>query len=163
MTCWLELQSTKRDRAVVARREIAVFTIKSTCTSGGYMYCRTDPVHPKANAKGLYPLHRVVMENKLGRLLENNEVVHHKNEDKVNNNPENLEIINRSDHSRHHSQKYKVDEVELKCPVCGGSFSLMPNLYRLRTKRKLYGTELCCSRSCGSTYYERKFSKGDQP
>ena len=36
-------------------------------------------------------LHRYVMECKLGRKLKSNEIVHHIDEDKLNNEPDNLE------------------------------------------------------------------------
>lgn len=46
--------------------------------------------------------HRKVMEEKIGRLLSSNEIVHHKDHDKFNNSPENLEIMTRAEHARHH-------------------------------------------------------------
>lgn len=78
----------------------SLFEITSICKGGGYRYCRTEPKHPKANTKGLYPLHRVRMENKLGRLLEPGEDVHHDDEDKTNDAPENLGVL---DHGKHTS------------------------------------------------------------
>ena len=125
-----------------------MFKIISTCRGGGYHYCRTDPPHPRRNANGLYPLHRVVMENKLGRLLLEGEDVHHKDEDKQNDSPENLEIKSKSDHARHHKVKRAPEDVKLKCR-CGKSFRLKPCLFRLRAGRNKSG-EVFCSRSCGS-------------
>jgi hypothetical protein len=46
--------------------------------------------------------HRVVMEQVLGRPLESHEIVHHKDGDKRNNAPENLEIMTRAQHYKHH-------------------------------------------------------------
>lgn len=47
--------------------------------------------------------HRVVMEEKLGRALLPGEIVHHRDETKRNNAPDNLELTNRRDHARHHN------------------------------------------------------------
>lgn len=122
------------------------FEVLSTCRGGGYHYCRTDPPHPKANAKGLYPLHRVLIENRLGRLLEPNEVVHHRDENKWNDDDSNLAVMLRSEHSRLHAPE--VEKVPLTCPVCRRGFSLKPAAVRLRAKRKR--GEPCCSRRCGA-------------
>ena len=66
------------------------------------MYCRTEPPHPRRSAKGLYPLHRVLMENKIGTSLGYNDLVHHKDGNKSNDSPENLELVSRSEHTRLH-------------------------------------------------------------
>jgi len=47
--------------------------------------------------------HRYLMEKKLGRKLDTDEVVHHIDGNKRNNSLENLEVITRSEHSRHHA------------------------------------------------------------
>lgn len=62
------------------------------------------PDHPRANAKGLVREHRLVLEKKIGRYLLPTEDVHHKDENKANNDPDNLELMpSRSDHIRHHN------------------------------------------------------------
>ena len=47
--------------------------------------------------------HRLVAEDKLGRPLRADEVVHHRNEDRVDNRPENIEVMTRSQHAKQHN------------------------------------------------------------
>lgn len=124
------------------------FVILSTCKGGGYRYARTDPPHPRRNAKGLYPLHRVLMENKLGRLLRPGEEVHHHDEDKSNDDPDNLRLKTKADHARDHAIERAPDAVEVTCP-CGNKFKLKAHVYRQRMERSQSGV-LTCSRSCGT-------------
>lgn len=49
--------------------------------------------------------HRVVMEKVLGRKLDSKEIVHHKDENKHNNDPSNLEIMTQAEHARYHFKK----------------------------------------------------------
>lgn len=126
---------------------LAMFEIVSTCKGGGYRYARTNPVHPKANKNGLYPLHRVLMENHLGRLLEDGEVVHHKDEDKNNNAIENLALMTNAEHSCLHSRKKQL--VKLECCVCKKELHLRPHVYKQRVSRNKCGM-LTCGARCGS-------------
>jgi hypothetical protein len=94
-------------------------------------------------------VHRIIMEQSLGRSLEFNEVVHHKNGDKKDNRLENLELVTRSNHSKTHAHRVKY--IDIHCPECTKSFTLRPNIYRNRLKK---GKGLIfCSRQCSGTYY----------
>ena len=126
------------------------FRILSVCRGGGYKYCRTEPAHPRQNANGLYPLHRVLMENKIGRLLEHGEVVHHSDGDKENNTPENLEIMTVRNHARHHARKNIVARVTVKC-VCGKEFKRRPRNHAWHAQHNRSG-KVFCSLSCAGKF-----------
>lgn len=49
--------------------------------------------------------HRLVMEKHLGRKLDTDEVVHHRNGDRLDNRLENLELMPFSEHSKKHMPK----------------------------------------------------------
>ena len=52
--------------------------------------------------------HRVFMEKFVGRTLSEDEVVHHKNGNKIDNRIENLEVMTRVEHTRLHKKKICV-------------------------------------------------------
>lgn len=124
-----------------------MFEITSVVRGGGYRYCRTSPPHPKANAKGYYPLHRVLAENKIGRLLSDGEVVHHEDGNRENDDPANLVVMQLAEHTRHHNKKAEI--VAFTCR-CGKPFQLKAHAARARLKQT-NGATPSCSRSCAAS------------
>ena len=62
---------------------------------------------------GTYEMeHRLVMSQKIGRQLEPDEHVHHKNENKLDNRVRNLEIIDPTSHAIHHNHKRARDRIQ---------------------------------------------------
>ena len=61
------------------------------------------------------------MMNKLGRILEKHELVHHKNGIKNDNRLENLEIMDRSEHTKLHLPSIVG---LIACPHCSKEFLL---------------------------------------
>ena len=80
----------------------------------GYRYALVlpdDPFYPMANKEGYAMEHRLVVAKQIGRLLEPWEQVHHKNGNRVDNRPENLELW-------HHSHPSGVRHGDYHCPGC---------------------------------------------
>jgi hypothetical protein len=61
--------------------------------SNGYILIRVGVGHHLADVRGYAYEHRIVAETKLGRKLLPDEIVHHKNENKQDNRPDNLEVV----------------------------------------------------------------------
>lgn len=99
---------------------------------GQYEY-RIVPGHPRANADNAVYLHVLVAEEKLGRYLLPEEVVHHIDENKTNNDPTNLMVFcTKADHTSFHlhncdlttttqlpNGSWKSNNVSTRCPECG--------------------------------------------
>lgn len=72
-------------------------------SSRGYVLVRVPPGHHLRQAHGGAYEHRLVAEEMLGRRITSDEIVHHRNGNKTDNRPENLEVMLRADHVRHHN------------------------------------------------------------
>ena len=67
------------------------------------------------NKKGNVKEHRYIMEQYLGRKLNSNEVVHHKDGNKLNNNISNLQVMTKSEHSKLHREEEIKNGKKLFC------------------------------------------------
>jgi hypothetical protein len=79
-------------------------------TSNGYIDIYKKD-HPFSDSRGYVKEHRLVMEQKIGRYLRPDEIVHHLNRKKDDNRIENLYIVSRKEHN-----KYEIEK--LTCPHC---------------------------------------------
>lgn len=78
---------------------------KGQIDRNGYWYIKKWN-HPYCQKQGYIAVHRLVMEKKIGRYLKFEEVVHHINENKKDNRPENLQLVeNRGKHIMNHHPK----------------------------------------------------------
>lgn len=116
-------------------------TIKSTYIdiNTGYLYF-LDKTHPLATTNGKVALHRHLASIKLGRWLLTTEHVHHIDGNKLNNEPSNLEILTRSEHSKIHClERGMLVCSDKNCPICGCIFTQ-------KDTQQVY-----CSNKCAAT------------
>lgn len=71
----------------------------------GYIYVYT-PDHPSANRDGYVLEHRLVAEQLAGRIIRRGEHVHHMNENRADNRPENLKVLSASEHAKLHAPDF---------------------------------------------------------
>jgi hypothetical protein len=91
-------------------------------------------------------VHRFLMEQKIGRPLRKNEIVHHKNEDSRDNRIENPEITTHKKHNNHHCG---VKRELFKCDWCKKEFPMRKKEY---IWKKEHQDNVFCSRKCNGLF-----------
>ena len=66
------------------------------------------PEHPKADMQGYVRRSHSVVEENLGKYLCQDEVTHHKNKIKDDDNSENIEVFTRANHTSFHNRRRKI-------------------------------------------------------
>ena len=114
-------------------------------TINEYVYIKV-PEHPNANVNGYVAEHRLILEYKIGRLMNKNEHAHHINGIKYDNRPENLELQDSKKHIGFHSSlrihseetKNKIKE-SLRNSWKEGKFNKRKQVDRSGSKNPMYG------------------------
>ena len=96
-----------------------------------------SPNHPRIlNQKRPYVFeHILVAEKMIGRFLQQNEIVHHLNEIRDDNRPENLQVMTRREHFFHH------------------------NPTQFRTRESMLKNRKCSLRNCGKKHWAKDFCR----
>ena len=91
-------------------------------TINGYLYFY-DPQNPYANKSGIVYEHIKIMCEHIGRHLKDNECVHHRDRNKLNNSLDNLMLLTKSEHVSLHLLEDKGYYSEIRvCKYCGKEF-----------------------------------------
>lgn len=112
-----------------------MWNIRKIVSKGNYNYAIV-PDHPNRTKNNYVLEHRIVMENHLGRLLTEDEIVHHKDENGKHNHIDNLEILSSSEHARLHMSTGRKTS-RLICAFCNQVFYRYDNQVN-NYKRKNY-------------------------
>lgn len=127
-----------------------MWNVQKIVSKGEYNYA-VVPEHPNRTKNDYVLEHRVIMENHLGRLLNEDEVVHHINGDKKDNRLDNLEVLSRKEHAKLHGIKQGHKMVVLQCPWCGEIFTRNKRNSFL-VKHNKYQCTCCSNKCCGKLY-----------
>ena len=113
--------------------------------NGDYIMVVAPDNYPGTKYRGRYCYeHYLIYWQTYGIIPKSDEIIHHKDENKHNNVPENLELMKRKNHTVLHNRKRLNTLVMLRCPGCQKIF--------VKEKRDTFlqkgGTFTCCCRKC---------------
>ena len=105
-------------------------------------------------------LHRMVMEAVLGRFLEPDEDVHHRDGNRVNNHPANLELVGHGEHTARHKRRRPIVAA---CAWCGDPFLTRSVGPHGRPGKSM--PQRCCSLRCAGLLRSAalKRARGQRP
>jgi hypothetical protein len=122
---------------------------------GRWMIRTPEGYKGKSYIKGRYIYeHRFLMEQKIGRLIKDDENVHHINGKKLDNRLENLQLLKVSKHVSLHNKKKRKPKVSTKCPLCGKT-KFVTQFFL--DKKNSNNQQIFCSRKCSGKFNSDKY------
>ena len=118
--------------------------------NGNYILVIAPDNSPGKKYRGRYcSEHVLVYWQHFGILPNNDEIIHHKDGNKRNNNINNLELMKRSEHAKMHQLSKGEAYIKMQCPFCGNEFiRSKSNSYFYKDNR----SSMCCSRRCARLF-----------
>ena len=96
--------------------------------------------------------HHLVWWKSTGELQKESEIIHHKDGNKRNNSFDNLEIMNKKEHTSYHVKNRGRKFVKLICPTCKNEF-----IRAIKSTCLSKGTNVTfCSRKCSGKFNHAK-------
>jgi hypothetical protein len=123
--------------------------------NGLYTLVIAPPNYPGKKYRGRYCYeHSLVAWKKYHRLPEGSEEVHHINDNKRDNRPENVEYLTAEEHKKYHGALRAVPPVVIPCCFCEGTCFIVARNHRHAVK--CGRTEFHCSRKCSIKHQRTK-------
>lgn len=119
--------------------------------NGPYTLATAPDGYPGRRYRGKYAYeHHIAYWTQYRKVPSGTEVVHHKNHDKRDNRPDNLELMSKSEHARHHCKA--TTWLTLMCAHCGVSF-------KRRKGRGSGKRDFCCRSHQVSTQQRERWAR----
>lgn len=110
--------------------------------NGPYILAHAPPDFPGKKYRGRYCYeHTLVWWKTHGVLPKKTEILHHRDGNKHNNSPRNIELKTRAEHAKEHNLERKPMEPNVSCSGCGVAFRVRP--HRIKLKKFIFHSRSC--------------------
>lgn len=146
VSLWVrDIRLPEKQKIIKPEKKVKVLKERLLSGDGRWMIQKPEGYLGKAYILGKYIYeHRYILEQKLGRLLEEGEVAHHIDGNKMNNHPDNLEVLSVSEHIKHHHKGRKNPDEHgtltsykyCRCDLCRKAYNEHSRNYKRKWREK---------------------------